>query len=77
MTIGFSSKPQSFYFSMSEAVSAEFCLERTQIESVIRPDVFLPITSPDLFSTLGDVLWMCKLLSFLLWKYWEGLANWF
>ncbi len=56
MTIGFSSKPQSFYFSMSEAVSAEFCLERTQIESVIRPDVFLPITSPDLFSTLGDVL---------------------
>ncbi len=45
-----------FKFSMSEAVSAEFCLEITQIKSVTRPDVFLPIRSPDLFSTLGDVL---------------------
>lgn len=56
MTIGFPSKPQSFYFPMSEAVSAEFCLEMTPIKSVTRPDVFLPIMSPDLFSTLGDVL---------------------
>lgn len=40
---------------MSKVVSAEFCLESTEIESVTRPDVFIPIMSSDLFSTSGDV----------------------
>jgi len=39
---------------MSKAVSAEFCLESFQIESVTHPDVFLPIMGCDLFSTFGD-----------------------